>query len=145
MHKQNRVVLHKWRVLTADCALRPASPFHMNRRNRNVTGDQGLLVCDTALEASTAWCQRWRHYVHSKYREPPPQQHSITSQQAWTLNNNTAVKPQMFITNITAIRRTDVIHLVMFCSLPLFESMSNKFLLIWTQRPSSATHMWYIF
>jgi hypothetical protein len=39
----------QWRVLTADLVFRPARPFHMNPRNRNVTGNLSLLECDAVL------------------------------------------------------------------------------------------------
>jgi len=39
----------QWCVLIADLVLRPARTFHMNPRNRNVTGNLSLLECDAAL------------------------------------------------------------------------------------------------
>jgi hypothetical protein len=82
----------QWRVLIADLVLRPARTFHMNPRNRNVTGNHSLLECDAALGTSGSQCWRWMLYVHSKHREPPPQQCGITSRKARALYCHRNVK-----------------------------------------------------
>ena len=82
----------QWCVHTADLVLRPASPIRMNPQNRNVTGNPSLLVCDATMGINGSQCLRWRHYIHSKHQEPPPQQCGITSRKALALNCHGNVK-----------------------------------------------------